>query len=239
MKPNVVYVKFDNCKIYPYLNDKFDLAVGDKVYVDGKLAGKIGEVCEVLTKFKVNLKYYKYVLKKIDYDMEGSYKKLDNFVVGIGDNAVAFDKMLDWIKAPPSPDEEEDEFVYGDGYEIMFNNKDEDNSLDVNQFDLNEGACIAQHGGVKFICVINGQGKAAVMHNDDIDIIDFSFDREKLTDMYCTCISPKLCKNMIAVAYVINKIINTPEFEKATDFSIIEYNIFNDVTANTSPTIII
>ena len=54
MKTNIVYVRFPNCSEYPYLNNKFDHAVGDKVYVDGKLAGVLGEVTEVLTQFKVS-----------------------------------------------------------------------------------------------------------------------------------------------------------------------------------------
>ena len=80
MKTNILYVRFPNCSEYPYLNDKFDLAVGDKVYVDGKLAGVLGEVTEALTKFKVSLKYYKYVLQKVDFDIKGEYKKTDNFM---------------------------------------------------------------------------------------------------------------------------------------------------------------
>ena len=73
MKTNVVSVNFGAGREYPYLNDKFDLAVGDKVYVGGKLAGTPGTVTEVLTKFKVSLKYYKYVLQKIDYAVRGKF----------------------------------------------------------------------------------------------------------------------------------------------------------------------
>ncbi|MBQ9227757.1 MAG: hypothetical protein IJ168_02900 [Eubacterium sp.] len=245
MKPNVVYVSFGYGKIYPYLNDRFDLAVGDKVYVDGKLAGQVGEVTEVLTQFKVNLKYYKYVLAKLDFNMEGTYKKFDHFVVGTDVNAVPFDKMLAWIQAPPSSDDEEDEFIYGDGYTIDLatldkeDDEDEDAEGGISGIVYYDGQELAENGELKFISVMSGVGKAALMHKDKIKTVDFRFDGEKLTELFCTCITPRLCEDMAAVAYVINEAIKALGFESTVDFSVIEEELFDDVTKNTNPTIII
>ena len=85
-KLSVVTVRFEDGREYPYLNNKFNLRVGDKVYVDGKLKGKLGMVVAVTTRFKVSLTYYKYVLAKADFDFHGSFKPVANFFVSRGED---------------------------------------------------------------------------------------------------------------------------------------------------------
>ena len=59
-----------------YYNDRFDLQPGDTVFVDGKLAGKIGVVEKVTRKFKINLADYKRVLSVADKELHGTYEAI-------------------------------------------------------------------------------------------------------------------------------------------------------------------
>lgn len=244
-KPNIVYVDFGCEKCYPYINDKFDLEVGDKVYVDGKLAGKIGVVTEVLTKFKVNLKYYKYVLQKVDYKIEGTFMKMKNLMVGVDESSISFEQLLTWVKAPLSPDAEPEEFLCGDGYEIDLETLLDDdckfagkNPTGIDDYLFWNAEELVEGGDLKFVTVQNGIGHA-VIDDEGILIVDFRFDGKTLTDIYCTCMSPKLCEEMVAAAIAMRLAIKKFGIASNSDFTVIESELFEEAIDDTNISITI
>lgn len=228
MKTNIVYVKFPNGCEYPYLNDRFDLTVGDKVYVDGKLAGRLGEVTDVLTQFKVSLKYYKYVLQKVDFHLKGAFRNSGNFMVTTGCNALPFEQLFSWMKGPEAignehPEEEED-FVCGEGYALGLDwfCDDEAENNTVNGVGYWNGQDLADNGFLKFITIIGGKGKAIVQTESSIKTVEFDFDAEemRMSNIFCDCITPRFCDDIAAVAYALEEAFTCLDIEDGRNITL-------------------
>lgn len=56
-----------------YFNDLFDLKVGDRVYVDGKLEGQLGHVVDVSYNFMIKISDYKKVIAVVDTNVHGQF----------------------------------------------------------------------------------------------------------------------------------------------------------------------
>ena len=56
-----------------YFNALFDLKVGDRVYVDGKLEGQLGHVVDVSYNFKIKISDYKKVIAVVDTTVHGQF----------------------------------------------------------------------------------------------------------------------------------------------------------------------
>ena len=56
-----------------YFNELFDLKEGDRVFVSGKLAGKVGYITSVTTKFRIRLSDYERVIAVAQTPIHGSY----------------------------------------------------------------------------------------------------------------------------------------------------------------------
>ena len=73
-RKSVVQVQFaGRNEALAYYNDRFDLQVGDMVYVDGKLEGQRGRVVEVNYNFKIRLSDYKRVVAVADTAVHGQF----------------------------------------------------------------------------------------------------------------------------------------------------------------------
>ena len=57
-----------------------------------------------------------------------------------------------------------------------------------------------------YISVINGIGTAFV-HGTEWYEVNFRLDNALLTEMYCECPYPGLCKHLIAVAIILNGLV--------------------------------
>ena len=68
---SVVQVRFPSQgRSYSYYNDRFDLHVGDIVFVEGKLEGVKGIVTELSRTFKIRLSDYKSVIAVADTEVK-------------------------------------------------------------------------------------------------------------------------------------------------------------------------
>lgn len=107
-----------------YYNDRFDLKEGDAVYVSGKLAGKIGIVTSVTTKFRIHLSEYQRVIAKLDVSLHGEFVQIQNRMVCFDPESLSPDRFGSWVFPPsqePDPQSPEDEVVSGEGYAIDLN----------------------------------------------------------------------------------------------------------------------
>ena len=97
IRKSIVAIRFKNIyKDYSYYNDKFDLKIGDRVYVDGKLSGLIGEVVDVDYNFKINLSKYKRVVGVVDTSVKGTFYMWDNYFLTF-DKSLSAQKILPWF----------------------------------------------------------------------------------------------------------------------------------------------
>ena len=79
MRKSIVSVEFDN-REYPltYFNDRFDLQVGDTVYVEGALEGKRGTVLYINYSYKVKVGEYKKIIGVADTKVKGQFNYLNS-----------------------------------------------------------------------------------------------------------------------------------------------------------------
>ena len=126
--PSLVSVRFvRDGRAFTYYNDKFALEVGDHVFVSGKLAGQLGIVEKVTTWFKINLADYQRVISKASAAIHGTYESVLEKIVSNDLEAMSPDEFRAWILPPAhwegdGSDDQEDEIVIGDGYELSLSN---------------------------------------------------------------------------------------------------------------------
>lgn len=222
---SVVNVRFQSGKEYPYLNTKFNLKVGDFVYVDGKLYGQLGKVTSVTTKFKVSLKYYKEVISKLDTNFHGKFKKFNSFMIS-KNCTLDFAQMDEWFIAPEilEEGEEPEEFILGEGYECSISKFFECKGIDL--ADVDEAIDILSEGCVKAVSIIDGCGHA-ILKNHKVRRVDFMIEDGMIKNIYCDCISPDFCKHAIAVCLLIKDLVEKEIIKEDENFTAIDADYFN------------
>ena len=89
-----------------YYNDLFDLKVGDREYVDGKLEGQLGCITEINYYFKIMLSDYKKVIAVVDTIVHGEFHMAGSHFVTFDPTALPVSQIALWFKAPSKEDEE-------------------------------------------------------------------------------------------------------------------------------------
>lgn len=217
---SVVNVTFDCGKTFPYYNDAFNLQKGDSVYVDGKLAGLVGVVTDVTTKFKVDLEHYKRVLAKLDFVFHGEFVKINSLMVSFNSAALPFEQVRDWY-IPPK--EKEQDFFVGEGYTFdLFGDE-----ANIEQGVYNKAIGLLIDGGLKYLSVADGVGRA-VIGTENMHIVEFNYNPEThmLTDIYCDCLAFGFCKHCVAVCIAMNRLIRDEQFDEEKSFCGLDAGVF-------------
>ena len=103
---SVVQVRFPSQgRSVAYYNDRFDLHVGDIVFVEGKLEGVQGFVTEVSRSFKIKLSDYKRVISVADTTVKGELYFGGSHLIAFDKNVIPYEKVRGWF-LPPESDEE-------------------------------------------------------------------------------------------------------------------------------------
>ena len=105
---SLVKVAFQNGQKFTYYNDKFDLKVGDIVFVEGSNEGQRGRVISLSKTFKIKLSDYKKVVSVADRSVKGRLFLGGSHLVSFEKETLPYEKVLSWMKAPEA---EENEFV--------------------------------------------------------------------------------------------------------------------------------
>ena len=95
---------------FSYFNDRFELRVGDIVYVEGKLEDLRGQGVDVTHNFRIKISEYKRIIGKVDTSVSGNLHMAGSNFVVFTPNAIPFEKVLISYKIP---DKEGDESVTG------------------------------------------------------------------------------------------------------------------------------
>lgn len=230
---SLVLVRFiGDGRAFTYYNDLFDLAVGDRVFVSGKLAGKPGIVEKITTKFRINTADYKKVISRTCTSIRGTYEEMIDKMVSYDGCAVTPEGFRSWILPPKhAEDDEEEEILTGDGYELSLPNLEEDD--EAGQEALEKAVEYCRSGKVAYISVINGVGKAFIEGSKWYEV-DFRLRGDMLTEMYCDCMYPGLCKHLLAAAITIRALAKTAGLVTERDFTAIDENRFWSMVAPTA-----
>ena len=223
---SLVTVSFDDDgRELTYYNDRFDLEPGDRVFVSGKFAGKPAVIEEVFTKFKIRPSDYQRVIAVAGCPVRGTYEAVLNKMVCTGGDAMTPDEFRSWILPPRT--EEEEEFIYGEGYD-----------LDIFRFEEDEEASPAlsgraadycSSGKVAYIGGRDGIGRAFIEGGSWYEL-EFRLSGDRVTEMYCDCPCPGLCKHLLAVAMTLGSLAENG-LDLSRDFAAIDADRFWDMAS--------
>lgn len=128
-------------------------------------------------------------------------------------------------------DESEDEIIVGDGYELSILAPEE--SEDVSPAILQRALDYCRDGSVAYICMRNGAGTAYINGTSWYEV-NFEIDGDTITEMYCDCPYPGLCKHLLAVALTIRALAENGKLRPEEDFVAIDSNRFWNMVARTT-----
>lgn len=233
---SLVSVSFiDDGRVLTYYNDRFALQPGDRVFVSGKLAGKVGIVEKVTTKFKINLADYQRVIARAGGPVHGTYEAVLDKMVSFGSDAMTPDEFRAWIMPPAHCDDDEDDtgdqFIVGDGYELSIH--DIENSEDVSREILDRAVEYCRSGKVAYINVTDGIGTAFIDGTSWYEV-NFRLSGETITELYCDCPYPGLCKHILAVALTVRVLADFGKIDLSRDFTALEADRFWDMVAHSA-----
>lgn len=223
-------------RAFTYYNDRFSLEVGDRVFVSGKLAGQLGIVEKVTTKFKINLADYQRVISKAGGAIHGTYESVLDKMVSYDREALSPEEFRSWILPPAHWDgdgseDQEDEIVIGDGYELSLSGLEDCD--EVSPAVLERAVDYCRSGKVAYICVRNGIGTAFVDGSSWYEI-NFRLHGDAMTEMYCDCPYPGLCKHLLAVALTVRAMVKHGNLDADADFVAIGEDRFWNMVARTT-----
>ena len=240
---SLVQVRFSGYAPLTYYNEKFDLHEGDLVYVSGRLKGRIGTVETVSTKFRIRKSDYEKVLHQLDMSIHGTYVPGGkDYMISTDSDAVSPEQFRSWVEEPPSPDrktwyidsetgirtgyletDQDDEIITGEGYELSLHSLE--SAEDLTDKILERAKAYRKENRVKYLSLQNGAGVSWVRGGDWYEL-QFNLSGDEITDLYCSCPYPGLCKHAIASLMVLRELRGLPDMEDCSDFSAVENDYF-------------
>lgn len=175
-----------------YYNDLFDLKVGDRVYVDGKLEGQLGCITEISYNFKIKLSDYKKVIAVVDTTVHGEFHMAGSHFVTFDPTALPVSQIALWFKAPSKEDEE-----------VISSTDDSSFRLD-DLKSMNISAAVAERGHdyyienrVRYIC-LDGTKGLAIVEGSESYIVEFEYRNGEISHLICECPCGYTCKHEFA-----------------------------------------
>ena len=219
MPQMLVSVRFEDGRTLTYYNDGLVLSPGELVFVSGKLAGKPGVVEKVTTKFRANLANFERVIARVGCRITGTYEKVLEKMVSYDPVALSPEGFRSWILPPEDEEDEEEQILVGEGYELDLEEPENNEDVDPGVFERALDYC--RTGKVAYICVRDGEG-IAYIEGTEWYKVDFYLEGNKLTGMYCECPYPGLCKHLLAVALTLHALAEYGEMDLSRDFVMID-----------------
>lgn len=230
-RKSVVQVYFPHRGMgWAYYNDRFDLKVGDFVYVEGKLEGYRGQVTEVNYSFKIKLSDYKKVLAVIDTKVTGDFFLASSHIVTFDKNAIPFAKVLTWFKAP----EGEEEYACGDDEEVRFP-LDDLSAMDIAYDTADRGRDYYMENRVVYMEIDGTHGHTIVEGRENYEI-EFDYREGDISNLKCSCFCSGSCKHefaaMLQLKETLKLISENYEEEYNGYFAIISKGVFMNTVMN-------
>lgn len=202
LRKSVVEIRFpDVYRAYSYYNDKFDLKIGDKVFVDGKLEGVMGVVTDVSYDFKIKLSDYKRVIRKVETDIKGEFEIIGKYLMTFSPSALPYEKALTWFKAP----ENEEDTVCG--------YSDEETALDdiaITRREGERGDYLFSEDMVEYFCLCGNKGRA-IVRDEEIYEVEFTFKNGKISRFTCDCYYAGMCSHKYAAILKLRETLDLIE----------------------------
>ena len=175
-----------------YFNDLFDLKVGDRVYVDGKLEGQLGHVVDVSYNFKIKISDYKKVIAVVDTNIHGQFHMAGSHFVTFDPATIPAAQISMWFKAPAM---EDDEFVSStDDFSFRL---DDLKGMHVTTAIAERGHDYYLDSKVRYLC-LNGTKGLAIVEGSESYMVDFEYRNGEISHLICECPCSYTCKHEFA-----------------------------------------
>lgn len=218
---SLVKVSFEESqKVFEYYNDKFDLHIGDRVFVDGKMEGRIGLVVAVAKQFRINVKNYCRVIAHPTISFSGKFRRMNDKMVCLGSCCPSPEMFRAWISAENENDEE---IVCGEPFSVSLDAFGP--SCEISEAVFRNALEYCQNGNVAYIRIEDGIGTAFVKGTKWYEI-RFTVNGRQIEGVSCDCSYPYLCKHIIAVVITLNLMFSNDAFAQAHTFTAIDRNFF-------------
>lgn len=229
-KKSVVRIYFaDRNTTLTYYNDRFDLHMGDKVYVDGKLEGLRGIVVDVSYNFKIKASDYKRVIAVADTEVKGRLFMSGSHFLTFEPYVLPQDKIITWFKPPANPD---DEFVSGsDGSSFLL---DDLSGMKISKEIAERGYDYYTENRVRYISLAPGTDGCsgfAIVEGTEPYEVGFKYSNGEITDLVCSCFCSYNCKHEYAVMIQLREIFDiiennyAQEYEKSGYFAAVDKSV--------------
>lgn len=224
-KKSIVHVYFPHRGTgWTYYNDRFDLKIGDLVYVEGKLEGYHGRVTDVNYSFKIKLSDYRKVIAVVDTNIKGNFYLAGSHIVSFDKNTIPFSKIYTWFNAP----ETEAEYACGN---------DNANRFPLNDLsEMNISSDMAERGHSYYMSnlvgylEINGARGHAIVEGSRNYEIEFDYICGDISNINCSCFCSGRCKHEFAAMHQLRETLNfiTENYDDKYNgyFATISKNVF-------------
>jgi len=227
-RKSIVQVRFPGKDMaLAYYNDQFDLNIGDRVYVDGKLEGQQGRMVDISYNFKIKVSEYKKVIAVCDTDVSGQFFLAGSHFVTFAPATLPVRQIVLWFKAPGKKDDEE----------VVSSSDDTSFRLD-DLSGMNITNAIAQRGydyyienRVQYIC-LDGANGYAIVEGNQCYAVEFEYRNGSISNLICECPCCCSCKHEFAAMLQLREtleLINkyyALEYERSNYFAAITRGAF-------------
>jgi hypothetical protein len=196
-----------------YYNDRFDLQVGDIVYVDGKLEGLRGHVTAVSHSFRIKLSDYKRVIAVADTHITGELRIVGSHLVAFDPKTIPYEKIITWFKAP---DKEEDIYVSGSddqGFPL-----DDLSGMKASSAIAERGCDYYRENRVVYLCLDHGHGRGIVEGTSPYEI-EFDYCSGTIQNLTCSCYCSYPCKHTVAAMLQLRELLKQLEEHDGFDWN--------------------
>ena len=195
-----------------YYNDRFDLHVGDIVYVDGKLEGQRGRVVEVAYNFKIKVSDYKRVIGLADTEVHGHFFNAGSHFVTFDRVALPQSKIVTWYKAPAKEDDE-----YASGSDDSSFSLDGLKSMKISAAIAERGHDYYMENRVRYISIDGTKGCAIVEGSEPYEV-EFEYRNGEISGLVCSCFCSYNCKHEFAAMLQLKETLEMIEKHYAAQY---------------------
>ena len=209
-----------------YYNDRFNLKIGDLVFVDGKLEGRFGIVEEVNKNFKIKVSDYKRVIAKADTTVRGELFFGDNMLIAFDKSVISYEKVRSWLLPP---DEDDEEYIYQN--DDVFFPLDVPRSFGATDENIKGGIACYENGNVACLC-LDGKKIRAIVIGHNVYEVEFEYKNGEVGNFSCGCWCSGFCEHEVAAVLALKssleKIENeyVKEYEKSNYFAAVDRELF-------------
>lgn len=196
-----------------YFNDLFDLNVGDRVYVDGKLEGQLGLVVEISYNFKIKVSDYRKVIAVVDTDVHGQFHMAGSHFITFDPTSLPAEQVSMWFKAPAKEDEE----IISSTDDFSFR-LDDLKGMKITPSIAERGHDYYLENRVRYLC-LNGAKGLAIVEGGESYLVEFDYHNGEIGHLICECPCGYTCKHEFAAMLQLKETLEMIDKHYAEEYA--------------------